>query len=678
MILVFLTILIYQISFIDAYACPNQCSGHGVCSASGCTCYNGYRSGDCSERECPRDNAWVDSATATDTAHAANTECSGMGLCDRKTGICKCREGFAGMACEKMYCEGARCSRNGRCLSLRQAASEQNDYSLMQTQIYNVWDADKAYGCVCDRGFSGVHCEKRNCPSGDDPLTTGQVDEVQELYCACPDTCSGTFRLSFRGVTTDDISYDANAATIEAELEKLETINDVTVTLEFSSPKVCTNLGSSTAITFLTEHGDLPALRMMRNSLTTTSTTAITFSIGTKEDNISSVTGTKENVECSGRGLCESTGICTCDPGFSNSDMKGSAGDVGNCAYQDGSVTLTSCAMGKPTPSTYAECSGHGTCSGSPNYTCQCNDGYSGYSCFDRLCPLGVAWWDEPTGTNTAHNLAECSNRGECDRAIGVCSCEDNFEGRACERLKCKCNGRGRCRSLSQLAVAAGYTYGADAANSLTWDADKLRGCECDSGEYTFTSPYPGNVSDWTGYDCSQRTCPYGNPTTNKGASPEIQTVTCTDDVGSSSVTTALITATPDGTSVEEILEAITSIGDVIVKFTGSGAATACNSTGQTIEITFFSELGDVAELTSTTSDSTVTTSHDTTTAGATQKVECANGGTCDTSRGICNCFKNHVSSDGNNGIGYLGDCGHFDANFSGKNSGGSTAPKYT
>ena len=55
------------------------------------------------------------------------------------------------------------------------------------------------------------------------------------------------------------------------------------------------------------------------------------------------------------------------------------------------------------------------------------------------------------TGTDDAHNDAECSNRGVCDRTSGTCICEDSrFEGGACERKSCPdaCNGRGRCQHM--------------------------------------------------------------------------------------------------------------------------------------------------------------------------------------------------------------------------------------
>ena len=38
---------------------------------------------------------------------------------------------------------------------------------------------------------------------------------------------------------------------------------------------------------------------------------------------------------------------------------------------------------------------------------------------FLKICPFGAAWSDQATATDTAHNSAECSNRGICDRSTG-------------------------------------------------------------------------------------------------------------------------------------------------------------------------------------------------------------------------------------------------------------------
>ena len=132
--------------------CPNICSGHGSCSNGVCTCYEGYTSADCSLRSCPTGRAWADVASAADTAHAADAECSNMGICNRKTGFCECHASFEGAACEKSACHG-NCNGHGICMSLEDAAAEVDDRRLFTSTTYTTpWDADKLYGCVCDEG----------------------------------------------------------------------------------------------------------------------------------------------------------------------------------------------------------------------------------------------------------------------------------------------------------------------------------------------------------------------------------------------------------------------------------------------------------------------------------------------------------------------------------------------
>ncbi len=83
--------------------CPNMCSGHGLCGfGNTCACFDGWNGGaaDCSFRTCPNGTAWADKAYATDKAHQV-TECSNAGICDRKTGTCKCFEGYTGAACQR-------------------------------------------------------------------------------------------------------------------------------------------------------------------------------------------------------------------------------------------------------------------------------------------------------------------------------------------------------------------------------------------------------------------------------------------------------------------------------------------------------------------------------------------------------------------------------------------------
>jgi hypothetical protein len=128
--------------------------------------------------------------------------------------------------------------------------------------------------------------------------------------------------------------------------------------------------------------------------------------------------------------------------------------------------------------------------------------------------------------SNTAHQYAECSNKGLCDRTLGECMCLPGYEGAACQRASCPsqlassniaysvfnmqspfgnqfssfstsyvpsaesvfignspssslkpdCSGHGVCQTISSMASSNGDdTY-------KLWDKDSSMGCVCDPG----------------------------------------------------------------------------------------------------------------------------------------------------------------------------------------------------
>lgn len=307
-------------------SCPNQCSFQGKCVASFCECFDGFTGGDCSERLCPSAEAWLDVASSTDSAHA-RAECANMGLCDRGTGKCTCREGFTGVACTRLKCPGktSSCNGHGRCVTIERAAAE-------RAVSYSIWDKDRFMGCICDEGWTEYDCSRRSCPRGDDPLTTGQVDEIQELTC---DASSGTFALQFRDAYT--VTLDASSALpvdVKNALDAISTIHEVDVQHVASSGLGSTDLvcgagGRTIEITFLTEHSDLPLLSGL-------SLDGVTISASEQ------VKGTKEDAICNNRGFCEDdpsshwSGQCRCVDHrivkFTSSDGKGETdGLMGDC-----------------------------------------------------------------------------------------------------------------------------------------------------------------------------------------------------------------------------------------------------------------------------------------------------------------------------------------------------------
>lgn len=149
-------------------------------------------------------------------------------------------------------------------------------------------------------------------------------------------------------------------------------------------------------------------------------------------------------------------------------------------------------------------CGGHGSCESSGDGStsarqCSCNTGWSGADCSLMICPSGPAWSDQVSGTDNAHASAECSNRGSCNRASGLCHCDPGFEGQACERKSCpdNCGVHGKCQSMSYFASVQDPGEGTVYPYRNVWDANMMYGCNCDAG--------------YSGPSCNLRSCAIGD-----------------------------------------------------------------------------------------------------------------------------------------------------------------------
>jgi hypothetical protein len=84
-------------------------------------------------------------------------------------------------------------------------------------------------------------------------------------------------------------------------------------------------------------------------------------------------------------------------------------------------------------------CSERGECE-MPFCTCKCANGFTLADCSGRTCPMHEAWTDKARAVDRAHEMAECSNMGLCERDEGICSCVLGFSGLACQRSKSAIN----------------------------------------------------------------------------------------------------------------------------------------------------------------------------------------------------------------------------------------------
>jgi hypothetical protein len=206
--------------------CDNNCSGHGTCLTDDvCKCYDNWGnglshdSGDCSDRICPFELAWVDTPNRNGRHHKY-AECAGRGICNRESGECQCFDGYDGKGCQRTTCPND-CSGHGTCeyiedMSIPEAwAVYTKTESSVKTFDYNNWDEGKIRGCVCDATYGDIDCSKRMCPYANDVLdvrddllvsTKYQVQQLNFQASDAAQTASAaeaalqgkTFALTFR------------------------------------------------------------------------------------------------------------------------------------------------------------------------------------------------------------------------------------------------------------------------------------------------------------------------------------------------------------------------------------------------------------------------------------------------------------------------------------------------
>eukprot|EP01035_Chromulina_nebulosa_P017627 gene17627-23204_t len=332
-------------------------SCHGFCGFEGiCTCYDnwglglGHYSGDCSQRICPYEIAWVDTPDKLGDHHSY-AECSARGICNRDTGECDCFPGYEGKACARTTCPND-CSGHGRCLYIEDLPYDavplnyREGYFLEQypyTFSYYGWDNKKSRGCYCDPGYGELDCSKRLCPYGTDvmdqrsDLEVAVKHQVQEIifdpFYNIKNLTSKSFALTFKSrlnetfttipivlpqyTTTYNTKYHSLALNIKSALEALpnQVVDKVTVAANVANFYLYVNITFS---------GD--SVQGPQNLLTVRAyecgdgcTPKIDgLNLLPKNQNVTQVqVSDYSSYECGRRGKCDyTTGICSCFSGY--------------------------------------------------------------------------------------------------------------------------------------------------------------------------------------------------------------------------------------------------------------------------------------------------------------------------------------------------------------------------
>jgi hypothetical protein len=284
------------------------------------------------------------------------SECSNKGLCDRALGECTCFDGYTGSSCQRTTCPN-ECSGHGVCRTVEEiaaaaltkrkvdSAGADNFWEGVTTATqYRLWDMDMAQSCVCDPGFTGPDCSRRQCPRGDDPLTHRSSDcggytcrvEKQELaFTAGVDDYISlkftdwtgkvwTTEKFWFGITNGNC-YKGAAATSAEKIAlfkgKLEALPNGVL------PQVTvTNSGNTFFVEFISKPGNLEMLEVYRSAAQTalaptTACSAAPSTTATIVGITESIRGNEEESTCSNRGVCDyDTGLCKCFKGYTNDD----------------------------------------------------------------------------------------------------------------------------------------------------------------------------------------------------------------------------------------------------------------------------------------------------------------------------------------------------------------------
>ncbi|KAM9985008.1 hypothetical protein ACTFIY_009451 [Dictyostelium cf. discoideum] len=483
---------------MDLVSCPTSnkaiCSGWGKCNNQTgiCICNANRVGSDCSGISCPVPNCngngncdtTVGQCNCDPSHQGVNCEmnfvscpmpnrlvCSGWGTCNNQTGSCTCDSNRVGIDCSGISCPVSDCSGHGycdttigqcNCDSSHQGAGCEMDLISCPTSnkaICSGWGTcnNQTGSCTCDSNRVGIDCSGIACPVSD---------------CSGHGYCDTTV-----GQCNCDSSHQG--AGCEMDLISCPTSNKAIC----SGWGTCNNQTGSCTCDIDRVGADCSGIRCQSdcNGHGICDTTIGKCNCDSSHQGSSCELNyiacpSKNNIECSGFGSCNNqTGICSCSQGTTYSDCSGILCSVnclnnGVCNYDIGKCKCTANWKSDncTTPIHYLSSIDPCTTSGGQvtiygwfsNQHIDLTVTIGGVECINPIETENTIVCDLPAGSGTKDvNITQngssfigknkfqyistvfkcpkdCSNHGNCDTSIGVCTCSSDYSGFDCSSLK--------------------------------------------------------------------------------------------------------------------------------------------------------------------------------------------------------------------------------------------------